>query len=250
MRERRILALVLVILICFENFAYASSTYSGQSVAQYANTWADSHNPNYPLYSNGDCTNFSSQCIVAGGFPTITLPDDVVTYDMLGGSYKSYAYFSNQKYTKTKKYLFVIKKKKTDFVGTTPWTCAGEPNGSFFGFFNYVSYKGLIPISFTTNSNNIDSLCLYACIGDVIQLQSKGAKAGDTYHSMVVVGKTYDSKSKTYDIKLSAHSSARKNVSIRYLIKDEAIKKDDTIYLLRITKADLSTMARKIPKEN
>src|SRR5690554_560109 len=44
-------------------------TYDRQNAIEYANTWAFGRNPQYFDYSNlgGDCTNFISQCILAGG---------------------------------------------------------------------------------------------------------------------------------------------------------------------------------------
>ena len=44
-------------------------TYDRQKALDYANTWAMGRNPMYYDYSNlgGDCTNFISQCILAGG---------------------------------------------------------------------------------------------------------------------------------------------------------------------------------------
>jgi len=43
-------------------------TYNRQSVIDYAKKWAFSRNPNYLNFDKlgGDCTNFASQCILAG----------------------------------------------------------------------------------------------------------------------------------------------------------------------------------------
>ena len=45
--------------------------YNRQKAAEYAYTWAYSRNPAYYDFSNlgGNCTNFVSQCLVAGGMP-------------------------------------------------------------------------------------------------------------------------------------------------------------------------------------
>jgi len=42
--------------------------YNRKAVIEYAKTWALSRNPNYLNFDNygGDCTNFASQCILAG----------------------------------------------------------------------------------------------------------------------------------------------------------------------------------------
>lgn len=49
-----------------------SFSYNSQLAYNYAKTWALSRNPNYYDYSNegGDCANFVSQCLIAGGFST------------------------------------------------------------------------------------------------------------------------------------------------------------------------------------
>ncbi len=50
-------------------FVNSLLAYDRQKALEYANTWALSRNPRYYDYSNlgGDCTNFISQCILAGG---------------------------------------------------------------------------------------------------------------------------------------------------------------------------------------
>lgn len=62
-----------------ENNAKSASTawpaLNGNSIQQYAETWTNEsystyHNPNYIYISDGgDCTNFASQCLFAGGLP-------------------------------------------------------------------------------------------------------------------------------------------------------------------------------------
>ena len=49
-----------------------SFSYNAQKAVNYAQKWALSRNPNYYDYSNegGDCANFVSQCLIAGGFST------------------------------------------------------------------------------------------------------------------------------------------------------------------------------------
>ena len=59
----------------------ATYTYSGTSADNYASNWYNSYNPNYPNYSSdfgggGDCANFVSQCIHAGGIPMKTTGGD------------------------------------------------------------------------------------------------------------------------------------------------------------------------------
>lgn len=48
------------------------SSYVGQYAASYAERYAENYNPAYSNYDGegGDCTNFVSQCLLAGGLPT------------------------------------------------------------------------------------------------------------------------------------------------------------------------------------
>lgn len=52
-------------------FADSNSNYNRDSAVSYAHRWASSPNPNYSNYisedAGGDCTNFVSQCVKAGG---------------------------------------------------------------------------------------------------------------------------------------------------------------------------------------
>ena len=51
-------------------------TYNPSKAVEYAKKWAYSRNPKYYDYSNmgGDCANFVSQCLIAGGFSTSNCP--------------------------------------------------------------------------------------------------------------------------------------------------------------------------------
>ena len=50
--------------------AYPMLGYDRRSAVWYAIQWYNSKNPKYPQFSDntGDCANFVSQCLVAGGF--------------------------------------------------------------------------------------------------------------------------------------------------------------------------------------
>lgn len=43
-------------------------SYDRDSAINYAINWYDKYNPSYPNFSKGDCANFVSQCLEAGGF--------------------------------------------------------------------------------------------------------------------------------------------------------------------------------------
>lgn len=219
-----------------------ASAYNGQAAADYAGRYYGNYNPAYDSYSS-DCTNFTSQCIVAGSFPTVKLPSGNVSYFMLGGTYGTTEYFSHMKYTK-KLGIGPISKTKTDFVATTTWTVAGLGSGGIsYGFYAYVMSKGMIPLEFSTPKTKINYLTEAASVGDIIQIKPKGSDS--TVHSYIVVSKTYDLKNKRYDIGVSAHTGSRNNDDFRTMVEEGIIKSTDTLVLLRITKADMNKMAQK-----
>ena len=59
--------MALFIIFLFINISSAFAAYSPSAAIQYADTWATSHNPNYPDFVDNDCTNFVSQAVHAGG---------------------------------------------------------------------------------------------------------------------------------------------------------------------------------------
>lgn len=65
-----------VLFILAARPAGAASGYSGTSAAQYADTYWSSYNPAYPSFAHkgGDCTNFVSQALLAGGIQMRTSP--------------------------------------------------------------------------------------------------------------------------------------------------------------------------------
>lgn len=64
-----IVSFVAVLAVSAPSTAFASSGYNGAAAAAYADTYWQSYNPAWPSFANsgGDCTNFVSQAIFAGG---------------------------------------------------------------------------------------------------------------------------------------------------------------------------------------
>ena len=79
----------------------ASGTYNPQEALKYAERWYAGNNPDFtwfgknaqgqqsPIGGNGDCANFASQCLYAGGMPMkrTGVARDQWYYDTIGGSY-------------------------------------------------------------------------------------------------------------------------------------------------------------------
>ena len=52
---------------CPVKYVDSSGSYCREAAVDYAEEWADSQNEEYYYYTNGDCANFVSQCLRAGG---------------------------------------------------------------------------------------------------------------------------------------------------------------------------------------
>jgi hypothetical protein len=76
-RRLPVLALSVLVLV-FASLALASAAfaYSGAAAAAYADTYWQTYNPAWPSFANsgGDCTNFVSQALYAGGIGMRTSP--------------------------------------------------------------------------------------------------------------------------------------------------------------------------------
>ena len=73
-RWRRQIAVVLAIIMATASLVFLSpaprvsaGTYSPLKAIQYANQWWNKRNPKFQSYGAGDCANFVSQCLIAGG---------------------------------------------------------------------------------------------------------------------------------------------------------------------------------------
>jgi len=85
-RKLPLLALsVLVLVLASLALASAAFAYSGAAAAAYADTYWQNYNPAWPSFANsgGDCTNFVSQALYAGGIsmrPSPTYSGDAAWY--------------------------------------------------------------------------------------------------------------------------------------------------------------------------
>lgn len=59
---------------CISRKVTSKQKYNRSAVKKYIHDWVREHNPQYPNLDGkgGDCTNFVSQCMHAGGFPINT----------------------------------------------------------------------------------------------------------------------------------------------------------------------------------
>lgn len=166
-----VLAVVIIALtsLSFPTFAY----YNGQAAANYAKAHYETknYNTNYNNYTGkgGDCTNFISQCVKAGGKQMSYYPNRKA-----GEVKETKTYWYSQKYTVEKSFLG-IKWKTNEWAESTSWVrVAGG-----YGFYNYWNNKVKC-----TEYRSLDQLRKNAAVGDVIQVRS--VKSSGKTHSTIV----------------------------------------------------------------
>lgn len=117
---------------------------------QYARRWALSRNPKFQDYEEwgGNCTNYISQCVNAGGIPMDSYGDNVM-----------------------KKWYWYSDKKRTP-----SWTAA-QP---FFEYFTRNNNDNTNNFGVYATESNYEEMEL----GDIVQL----IKDGKAYHTMIITG--------------------------------------------------------------
>jgi cell wall-associated NlpC family hydrolase len=92
-RLAALLVLGLLGALALPHGAGASSGYGGTAAAQYADTYWSAYNSAYPSFANkgGDCTNFVSQALLAGGIQMRTSSTGDADWYMLQNR-KKYSY--------------------------------------------------------------------------------------------------------------------------------------------------------------
>lgn len=167
----------------------AALAYSGSQSASYADQWYNSYNPNYPdlesiLGTGGDCTNFVSQAIHAGGYAFEgdggTTTDDANWY--CDGPYDG-AYGS----------------KYWDY--SNAWSCI--PNLRDF-LLNYYPYGGTD--QGVTNDATQQFATGNGTTGDLVAYDWTGSGTWD--HAALLVGVGTDPTSDYYGSLVDAHSNS------------------------------------------
>ena len=188
------LSLILMLSMSTTAFAYtiefnngpANSSYNRTSALNYLNSYTITANPAYYDYTGpdgGDCTNFVSQMLRAGGMRMTAQTNSPTNADW-------YYYGPNLPYR------------------TSSWTGAGFFR-TYWGVVNGVGYKKANAMYKFTNSelkNNTNgaytSLVSLCEVGDVIQFVSA---SGSTYHSMGVQRVYYENGVRK--VTISQHTS-------------------------------------------
>ena len=165
------------------------TSYSPSAATNYAKKWAgnenssssDYHksNPNYIYFSDGDCTNFGSQCLYAGKVPMSGKPAS--PYPGINSSTTKWYYAEFNQLTSCDEL-------------TTSWCRVVD----FNKYFTNKAYK----YTYKTRS----SLVSKCELGDVIQLAHK--TTGEPYHTIIITYKSANS------VLYCGHTSHRNNASI------------------------------------
>lgn len=173
-----------------------TASYNRKNAVSYALQYYYNYNPNYPNWSSygGDCANFVSQCLVAGGEKMVGTPGTSNAQNP--NNWFSYG-------------------NKTD---------TSQVSSTFRGanvFKNYFYLAAKRKRFFLTNATKED-LYNFASLGDAVSFCKKDGNNYIAKHTMVVVKK--DSINKT--VYLAAHSS-----SVKDAILYDKIKSYDACYI-------------------
>jgi len=144
-----------------------SVSYNRTNAVNYAYTWWNGQNSNYPDFGDNDCTNFISQAMKAGGF-----------------SFKGSGDGCRDENTETEWYV----NRKTPPV----WCLGSNRNWEWstswsvvYPFKRYFTYRNnyATELGWTTSAS---TAAYYLSKGDIVQLQRKEGSSWVSYHNMLV----------------------------------------------------------------
>ncbi|MCL1790292.1 MAG: amidase domain-containing protein [Peptococcaceae bacterium] len=172
-KMKRISAVLVITMLLCGLFAPSAFAYNKQATANYAINWFQSYNSMYNRYEGegGDCTNFASQALYAGGIPMNT--PSVIPQGVSGTS----SYWYSKKYIQNV-YLFGVLISSTPvWRESSSWIRAAGGTGG--GFYEYWSNR--YQVVTTTDKNYIRS---NSQVGNVIQVQASNRTV--RHHSVIV----------------------------------------------------------------
>lgn len=210
-RKKKIISICMVILMmsCYLNQASVlAKTYNGQKAADYARQYALNPNTSYYDFGKVDCTNFVSQCVVAGGYSMRVNNDFKSKPNIL----KKYICDNGERFWYMKK----VKRK----VGYDYWQYS-KSWSTVGGFYNYSMYHNgtaIIKKYDVSNKKSLESLKKNANVGDVLQINGNKEQ-----HSVMVTQK------KNNTLYYSGHSEGRDNQIIDKFIEDAKRNRDKIV---------------------
>lgn len=202
--------MVILIFSCYFNQGLVfGKTYSGQRAADYARQYALNPNSSYYDFGKVDCTNFVSQCVVAGGYSMRVNNNFSGKPNIL----KKYICDNGERFWYMKK----VKRK----IGYDYWQYS-KTWSTVGGFYNYCMYyngTAIIKKYDVSNKKSLESLKKNVNVGDVLQINGNKEQ-----HSVIVTRK------KNNTLYYSGHSAGRDNENIRTFI-DVAMTNSKTIVI-------------------
>lgn len=174
-----IISMMIISMHVGDVFAYSSS-----SAVNYAHNWAKGYNSNYKSFDGGDCTNYVSQCVVAGG-----------------KNMKSKELAYGDDCTNNLSYWFNHKQKcnrKGDYIYKWKWSSSFNNVGDFY---SYWKKQGAT----CSSGMSLDSIQKELKLGDIVQIYDTNSNHRCFYHSIIITA------GKKGDWKYSGHTSPRKD---------------------------------------
>ncbi|MHB8103334.1 MAG: amidase domain-containing protein [Methanosarcina sp.] len=197
-----LLAFLLIVLIIV-GCSTASATYDRSKAVKYAYTWGKSHNPDYHFFSSsGDCANFVSQCLYAGGWTMIGKEKDYQSSD--AWYYHSWGPTRWWKgYSRT-------------------WSVANELGIFLDRHPERADSRKYIPNPIPKN----DNWALNYEVGDVVIIDEIGGgkEEGKLDHAMII------SKIEPNEIYLAAHTNPQTEKKISEIMNTEGYSNDKFVY--------------------
>ena len=215
MELKKILTGVLAAGLCAANLASIPANAYGRTAANvYAARWAYSYNPAYLQIDSGngsgDCTNFVSQCVKAGGIAQTR----AYTYDV-PPVYRNWS----MKSTVTQWYM---SEKKTRTVGLAYWAYSSSwSQVSHFRTYMKNSGKASV-VGYPVNGSTAWFSTVQ--IGDVVQNGITGAG-----HSVLIVMPKSGNNNPTY----AGHSDSSYGKDLSNMITDARRRGADYLYAVR-----------------
>lgn len=195
-----------------------NNSYQRVYAVNYAASYVENSNPYYPFYVYGDCTNFVSQCIYAGGMPMI----DNSSYDIRR------QWYMNR----------VVHPKVVNYYKSDTWISAHEfrhhwANVNDIGWNRCYQYKIYSSAYNLRTSNSLWNDLYNRCSGgDVIQYVygPSNSQYGKTHHSQLVHRRSNPNTTKK--ISMAQHTTnGWRNLKTQSLAN---VASDDIICLIRI----------------
>lgn len=231
----RLMVLLLVCLLGVVNTSTVYAAYDGDKAVEYADKYWNSNNGSYPSYSN-DCTNFASQCVLAGGIKKVALPASKIKLTSFGSTYTCTDYWSCNYYT----YKIVGITVKKGYIPTSSWTLVDNDTSKsladsiIYGFQDFIKEKKnkTVTTYSCASDTEMEKLIKNAEVGDIVQIRRKGdTRFSHTY----IVGKKKKNSDKKKDIFFYAHTGSRgaeEKDSLRNLRGDGTIPNTATLALI------------------